>query len=66
MFQDRVEVLAGHHRVGARVHRRADVLLVPGHGHAGGLKDGADGVGDLRADSCFFLRFSRGEKRYEW
>ena len=51
VLQDRVQVLARDHRVGARVDGRADVLLVPGDGDAGGLEDGADSVGDLGADA---------------
>jgi len=54
VLEHRVEVLARDHRVGARVDGGADVLLVPGHGHARGVEDGADGVGDLGADAFFF------------
>ena len=61
---------------GARVNGRADVLLVPGDRNAGGLEDGADGVGDLGADAFLILTrlrffefelrsgFKRGKERY--
>lgn len=51
VLQDGIEILARDHTVGARVDRRADVLLVPGDGHARGVEDGLDGVGDFRADT---------------
>ena len=55
VLEHRVEVLARDHGVSARVDGRADVLLVPGDGHAGGFEDGPNGVGDLRADAFFFF-----------
>lgn len=64
VLEHAVEVLARHHRVGPRVDCLADVLLVPGDGDARGLEDGADGVGDLRADAYFF-GFEGGEKKKE-
>ena len=57
VLEDRVEVLARDHGVGAGVDGRADVLLVPGDGHARGVEDGTDGVGDLRADALIFFFF---------